>query len=70
MKNAELNGKTIGELDSLLLDSKKELFNLRFQRTNGTLTNTSRVTIVKRTIARIKTLINAMNSVSNGENNA
>lgn len=70
MKNAELNGKTIGELDSLLLDSKKELFNLRFQRTNGTLTNTSRVTIVKRTIARIKTLINAMNSVSNGESNA
>lgn len=70
MKNAELKGKTTDELDGLLLNFKKELFNLRFQRTNGTLSNTSRVTIVKRTIARIKTLINAMASSINGGNNA
>jgi large subunit ribosomal protein L29 len=70
MKNAELKGKTTAELDGFLLSFKKELFNLRFQRTNGTLSNISRVTIVKRTIARIKTLINAMASSINGGNNA
>lgn len=70
MKNAELKGKTIDQLDSLLLNFKKELFNLRFQKTNGTLTNTARVTIVRRTIARIKTLINSMSFPINGGNNA
>ncbi len=69
MKNAELKGKNVNELDVLLTNCKKELFNLRFQRTNGTLSNTSRVTIVKRTIARIKTLINNISS-SNGGSNA
>ncbi len=70
MKNAELKGKTIDQLDGLLLNFKKELFNLRFQKTNGTLTNTARVIIVRRTIARIKTLINSMSFPINGGNNA
>ncbi len=69
MKNSELKGKNVDELNALLMKCKKELFNLRFQRTNGTLTNTSRVTVVKRTVARIKTLINNMSS-SNGGSNA
>ncbi len=69
MKNSELKGKNLDELDAYLLNCKKELFNLRFQRTNGTLNNTSRVTIVKRTIARIKTMINNISS-SNGGSNA
>lgn len=69
MKNAELKGKTIDELTTLLANSKKELFNLRFQKTNGTLNNTSRVSIVKKSVARIKTLINNISS-SNGGSNA
>lgn len=69
MKNAELKGKTVDELKVLLANSKKELFNLRFQKTNGTLNNTSRVSIVKRSVARIKTLINNMSS-SNGGSDA
>lgn len=69
MKNVELKGKNVDELSALLANSKKELFNLRFQRSNGTLSNTARVSIVKRSIARIKTLINNISS-SNGGSNA
>ncbi len=70
MKIAELKNKGKDELETLLGNSKKELFNLRFQKTNGVLTNTARVTIVKRTIARIMTLINNLSSSTNGRKNA
>lgn len=70
MKTVELKNKNIDELSVHLGNFKKELFNLRFQRTNGTLTNTSRVTIVKRTIARIKTLINNLSASIDGGKNA
>ena len=69
MKNAELKGKNSDELNNLLSNFKKELFNLRFQRTNGVLTNIARVSIVKRTIARIKTLINNLHSSMSGGKN-
>jgi large subunit ribosomal protein L29 len=39
-------------------DLKEELFNLRFQRATGQLENITRVTHVKRDIARIKTVLN------------
>lgn len=39
-----------------LLKLKKEQFNLRFQRATGQLENTSRVRVVRRDIARVKTL--------------
>ena len=70
MKTAELNDKNISELKLLLGNFKKELFNLRFQKVNGTLANTARVTIVKRTIARISTFINNISSSVNGGKNA
>jgi large subunit ribosomal protein L29 len=38
------------------LNLKKEQFNLRFQRATGQLENTARVRVVRRDIARIKTL--------------
>lgn len=44
------------ELDQELLSLKKEQFNLRFQRATGQLENTARVRVVRRDIARIKTL--------------
>jgi large subunit ribosomal protein L29 len=44
------------QLQDELLSLKKEQFNLRFQRATGQLENTSRVRIVRRDIARIKTL--------------
>ena len=57
MKINELKNKTIDQLKSILIDLKKESFNLRFQKANGQLENTSRVKVVKRSVARVLTLI-------------
>jgi large subunit ribosomal protein L29 len=54
-KARDVRAKTPDELSSLLLDLRKEQFNLRFQRATGQLANTSRVREVRRDIARIKT---------------
>jgi large subunit ribosomal protein L29 len=70
VKVAELKNKGKDELETLLGNFKKELFILRFQKTNGVLTNTARVTIVKRTIARVMTLINNLSSSTDGGKNA
>jgi large subunit ribosomal protein L29 len=44
------------QLEQELLSLKKEQFNLRFQRATGQLQNTARVRVVRRDIARIKSL--------------
>ena len=56
-KAADLKTKTEDELKDQLMDLKKEAFNLRFQTASGQLENTSRVRVVRRDIARIKTLL-------------
>jgi large subunit ribosomal protein L29 len=58
MKTAELRTKSKEELKDLVLNSKKELFNLRMQSATGALENRSRFTEVRKTIARAKTLLN------------
>ncbi|MGF1477172.1 MAG: 50S ribosomal protein L29 [Geminicoccaceae bacterium] len=57
MKAVELKGKNKDELGDMLLDLKKEQFNLRFQSATGQLENTARVREVRRDIARIKTVL-------------
>jgi large subunit ribosomal protein L29 len=44
------------QLSEELLKLKKEQFNLRFQRATGQLENTSRVRVVRRDVARVKTV--------------
>jgi large subunit ribosomal protein L29 len=56
MKTKELRGKTPDQLQDELLSLKKEQFNLRFQAATGQLEKTHRVDVVRKTIARIKTL--------------
>ena len=56
MTMSELRSKTDAELLNQLDDAYQELFNLRFQRATGKLTNTARMKEVRRQIARIKTL--------------
>ncbi len=56
MKAEDVRSKTPDELDGLLMQLKKEQFNLRFQRASGQLENTARVRHVRRDIARIKTI--------------
>ena len=59
MKAEDLKTKTPDELQKLLLEQKKAQFNLRFQKTGGQLDNTSEIRKARRTIARIKTFLNA-----------
>ena len=53
----ELKKKSIEELTSDLEAAKKELFNLKFQNATNQLENTSRITVVRKNIARIQTAI-------------
>ncbi len=48
-------GKSADELKAQVAELKKELFNLRFQKAAGELSNTSRFRAAKREIARILT---------------
>ena len=53
MKAQDVRAKTTDELNTQLVELRKEQFNLRFQRASGQLENTSRVRVVRRDIARI-----------------
>lgn len=57
MKAEDLKTKTNDELQKLLLETRKEQFNLRFQKTNGTLDNVSELQKKRRLVARIKTFM-------------
>lgn len=57
MKARELRELSVAELNAKLIDLKTELFNLRFQMATGQLENNSRIKLVKKDIARVKTLI-------------
>jgi large subunit ribosomal protein L29 len=53
----DMRAQSRDELTDSLGKLKKEQFNLRFQRANGQLENTSRVRTVRREIARIQTVM-------------
>lgn len=57
-KVADFRSKSVAQLKQQLLELRKEQFNLRFQAAGGQLENTARVRVVRRDIARIKTLLN------------
>lgn len=57
MNIQEIREKTPAELDKLLKDLKEELFNLRFRLAINQLDNPTRITAVKRDIARVNTII-------------
>ncbi len=56
MKATDVRAMTLDQLDDEVLKLKKEQFNLRFQRATGQLENTSRVRVIRRDIARMKTI--------------
>jgi len=57
MRARELRDLTIDELNQKYKEFKDELFNLRFQNIIGQLKSPARIKTVKRTIARIKTIL-------------
>ncbi len=63
MKAEELKGKSLDELKKMLLDMRKEQFNLRFQLSGGQLENSAQMRKVRRNIARVKTFITQQQAV-------
>jgi len=57
MKVNELRELSTPELEEKLASSKQELFNLRFQKAINQLENPKRINDVKKTIARILTIV-------------
>jgi large subunit ribosomal protein L29 len=69
MKNlsepSELRALTLEELRQKEIDLRKELFNLRFQKTTGEIENPMRIKQVRRDIARVLTIISEKLKVKN-----
>ena len=57
MKAEDFKGKSMDELKKMLLDMRKEQFNLRFQLSGGQLENTAQMRKIRRDIARVKTFM-------------
>ena len=53
---SDLKVMTLDQLDDEALKLKKEQFNLRFQKASGQLQDSARVRVVRRDIARVKTI--------------
>lgn len=57
MKPAEIRNLSTQELRTKLADVQHELMNLRFQVVTGQLTDTSRLKVTRREIARFSTIL-------------
>ena len=55
-KPSDMRAKSTDEVQAMILDLRKEQFNLRFQRATGQLESTNRIKAVRRDIARAKTI--------------
>ena len=61
MKYQEVQSQSVSELYDRLYQLKKELLNIRVQRSTGTVSNTSQIRKNRREVARIKTRLTQMN---------
>ena len=57
MKNKEIIKLTADELNNKINSLKKDLFNFRFRKVNGQLTDTAKVSEIRKDIAKIYTAI-------------
>jgi large subunit ribosomal protein L29 len=58
MKVAEVRELDVDDLQRRLAETRRELFNLRFQHATGQLENTGQLKEVRRNIARLLTVLN------------
>jgi large subunit ribosomal protein L29 len=56
-KTSDLRNLKSGEIESKLSDAREELMKLRFQAVTGQLTDSSRLRILRREIARMQTIL-------------
>ena len=57
MKPSEIRALGSEEIKSKIADAREELMKLRFQQVTGQLTDTSRLRIIRRDIARMETIL-------------
>lgn len=57
VKPNELRNLKSGEIETKLSDAQEELMNLRFQQVTGQLSDSSRLRILRRDIARMQTIL-------------
>lgn len=57
MKSSEIRALKSEEIKSKLADAREELMKLRFQQVTGQLTDTSRLRILRKDIARMETIL-------------
>lgn len=69
MKTEEIRKMSVEELQGKLSDMREELMKLRFQQVTGQLTDTSRLRLLRRDVARMETISNERNrtTVQEGE---
>jgi large subunit ribosomal protein L29 len=57
MKVNEIRELSTEEINDKLVETKQELFNLRFQQATGSLEKPSRITELRKLVARMKTIL-------------
>ncbi|HVF26098.1 MAG TPA: 50S ribosomal protein L29 [Anaerolineales bacterium] len=57
VKSSELRNLKAGEIETKLTDAREELMKFRFQQVTGQLTDSSRVRVLRREIARMQTIL-------------
>lgn len=67
MKTSEIRDLKTEEVESKLADAREELMKYRFQQVTGQLTDTSRLRILRRDIARMMTVLNQRRAEGKGE---
>ncbi len=70
VKTSELRSLNPGEVETKLSDAREELMKLRFQQVTGQLTDTSRLRILRREIARMQTIMHEQPSAEVAEGEA
>jgi large subunit ribosomal protein L29 len=67
MKIEEVRAKNDHELEFELAQMKKELFDLRFKSTTQVLNNPARIRLLRRTIARVNTIVHERSTGVRGQ---
>jgi large subunit ribosomal protein L29 len=62
VKPSELRNLKSGEIETKLSDAREEIMKLRFQQVTGQLTDTSRMKVLRREIARMQTILREQTS--------
>ena len=70
VKASELRNLKSGEIETKLSDAREELMKLRFQQVTGQLTDTSRLRILRREIARMQTILREQPKAEDAEGEA